>query len=91
MGVMPLQSYRNAEFVHNELPGVTLNQTVLGRMRAAGADGQAEGMAISIELLEACLHLVAGVYIMPTFQRYEPAADLVRILRAQRAATAQAG
>jgi homocysteine S-methyltransferase len=86
MGVMPLQSYRNAEFVHNELPGVTLTPEVLSRMQAAGSDGQAEGLRIALELLDACLPLVAGVYIMPTFQRYEPAAELVRLLRARQAA-----
>lgn len=82
MGLMPLQSYRNAEFVHNELPGVKLTEDVLVRMRKAGAQGQAEGLAISLELLNACLHQVSGVYIIPTFQRYEPAAELVRRLRA---------
>ncbi|MGH2387013.1 MAG: bifunctional homocysteine S-methyltransferase/methylenetetrahydrofolate reductase [Chloroflexota bacterium] len=83
MGIMPLQSYRNAEFVHNELPGVTLTESVLARMRAAGTDGVAEGLRIALETLDACLHLVTGVYIMPTFGRYEPAADLVRTLRAR--------
>jgi homocysteine S-methyltransferase len=81
MGIMPLQSYRNAEFVHNELPGVTLTESVLTRMRGAGTDGQAEGLRIALETLDACLHLVTGVYIMPTFGRYEPAAELVRTLR----------
>jgi methionine synthase / methylenetetrahydrofolate reductase(NADPH) len=81
MGIMPLQSYRNAEFVHNELPGVTLTESVLTRMRAAGTEGQAEGLRIALETLDACLHLVTGVYIMPTFGRYEPAAELVRTLR----------
>jgi methionine synthase / methylenetetrahydrofolate reductase(NADPH) len=80
---MPLQSYRNAEFVHNELPGVTLTESVLARMRTAGTDGVAEGLRIALETLDACLHLVTGVYIMPTFGRYEPAADLVRTLRAR--------
>jgi homocysteine S-methyltransferase len=86
MGVMPLQSYRNAEFVHNELPGVSVPEAVLERMRAAGADGQAEGMAITRELLAACMHLVSGVYVMPTFGRYEQAAELVRQLRARNSA-----
>ncbi len=82
MGLMPLQSYRNAEFVHNELPGVRLTDRVLERMRTAGAQGQAEGLAISRELLGACLHVVSGVYVIPTFQRYEPAAELVSQIRA---------
>lgn len=85
MGVMPLHSYRNAEFVHNELPGVDVPEAVLARMRAAGAEGLAEGTAIARELLDACAHLVSGVYIMPAFGRYEPAADLVRLLRARHA------
>ncbi|MDB5074411.1 MAG: 5-methyltetrahydrofolate S-homocysteine methyltransferase [Chloroflexi bacterium] len=91
MGVMPLQSYRNAEFVHNELPGVSLTPEVLARMHAAGSDGQAEGLRIAQEMLQACLHLVAGVYIMPAFQRYEPAAELIRLLRSRPPATVRAG
>jgi methionine synthase I (cobalamin-dependent)/5,10-methylenetetrahydrofolate reductase len=82
LGLMPLQSFRNAEFVHNELPGVRLTDQVLARMRKAGAQGHAEGLAISLDLLSACVHRVSGVYIIPTFQRYEPAAELVRLLRA---------
>jgi methionine synthase I (cobalamin-dependent)/5,10-methylenetetrahydrofolate reductase len=91
MGVMPLQSYRNAEFVHNELPGVSLTPEVLSRMHAAGSDGPAEGLRIAQEMLEACLDLVSGVYIMPAFQRYEPAAELIRLLRARPPATVRAG
>jgi len=34
-----------------------------------------------METLEACKHLVDGVYIVPAFQRYEPAAGLVRRIR----------
>jgi homocysteine S-methyltransferase len=81
MGVLPLQSYRHAEFLHNELPGVELTDDVLQRMRNAGSDGQAEGMKMAGEILDQCIHLVSGVYVMPSFDRYEPAADLVRSIR----------
>jgi homocysteine S-methyltransferase len=81
LGILPLQSYRHAEFLHNELPGVELTDDVLQRMRNAGSDGQAEGMKMASEILDQCVHLVSGVYVMPSFDRYEPAAELVRSIR----------
>jgi homocysteine S-methyltransferase len=90
MGVLPLQSYRHAEFLHNELPGVTLTPETLSRMRDAGAEGQAVGMAMAMEILEGCLHLVNGIYVVPSFQRYEPAAELIRRLRSHMRAAARA-
>jgi homocysteine S-methyltransferase len=81
LGVLPLQSYRHAEFLHNELPGVELTDEVLGRMRGAGSDGQVEGIKMAREILDQCIHLVSGVYVMPSFDRYEPAAELVRAIR----------
>lgn len=77
MGVLPLQSYRHALFLHNELPGVRLTHDALRRMESAGTDGIAEGMCMAEELVEACGDLAAGLYIMPSFGRYEMAAQLV--------------
>ena len=53
----------------------------MDRMRSAGSDGQAEGMKMAREILDQCIHLVSGVYVMPSFDRYEPAAELVRSIR----------
>jgi homocysteine S-methyltransferase len=78
LGVMPLQSYKHAEFLHNELPGVTIPVHVRERMRRAGERGLEEGAAHARELLEAARPYVAGVYLMPSFHRYEMAAELVR-------------
>jgi homocysteine S-methyltransferase len=80
MGLLPLQSYRHALFLHNELPGVKLTTTVLHRMEMAGAEGIAEGMQIAREMIEECGHLTAGLYIVPSFGRYEAAAQLVSSL-----------
>jgi homocysteine S-methyltransferase len=77
MGVLPLQSYRHALFIHNELPGVRLTQEALERMEAAGANGIEEGLTMAHELIAECGHLVAGLYIVPSFGRYENAARLV--------------
>lgn len=77
MGVLPLQSYRHALFIHNELPGVKLTGEALRRMELAGSEGIAEGLAMAHEIIEECGGLTAGLYIMPSFGRYEIAAGLV--------------
>lgn len=77
MGILPLQSYRHALFLHNELPGVKLTESVLQRMERAGADGIPEGLRIAQEMIDVCSDRTAGLYIVPSFGRYEAAAQLV--------------
>ena len=77
MGILPLQSHKHSLFLHNELPGVRLTEAVLDRMERAGVDGLQEGLRISQEMIEECGDLVAGLYVMPSFGRYENAAHLV--------------
>src|SRR3989441_8126083 len=86
LGVLPLQSSRHAEFMHNEVPGIVVPQPLRDRMREAGENGIAEGLAQSRELLTETRHLVQGVYLMPSFGRYEVVAELVRWLREDRVA-----
>ena len=83
LGVLPLQSSRHAEFMHNEVPGIVVPQQLRDRMRQAGENGIAEGLQQSRELLQDTKHLVQGVYLMPSFGRYEVVAELVRWLRQQ--------
>ena len=77
LGIMPLQSYRHAEFIHNELAGVTVPEDVRERMRRAGERGIEEGLAQARDLLEQTRSMVSGVYLMPSFGRYEVVAELV--------------
>ena len=83
LGVLPLQSSRHAEFMHNEVPGIVVPQKLRDRMRRAAENGIAEGLQQSRELLEQTKSLVEGVYLMPSFGRYEVVAELVRWLREQ--------
>jgi homocysteine S-methyltransferase len=73
--------------MHNEVPGIVVPQQLRDRMRAAGENGIAEGLTQSRELLTDTRHLVQGVYLMPSFGRYEVVAQLVRWLREERAPT----
>ena len=83
LGVLPLQSSRHAEFMHNEVPGIVVPQQLRDRMRNAGENGIAEGLQQSRELLHDTKDLIQGVYFMPSFGRYEVVAELVRWLRGQ--------
>jgi len=81
VGIMPLQSYRHAEFIHNELAGVFVPEDVRERMRLAGDNGIAEGIAQARELLEECRSFVNGVYLVPSFGRVEVVGELVTLAK----------
>ncbi len=81
LGVLPLVSSRHAEFLHNEVPGITIPEETRARMRAAGAAGTEAGIDMADALLAAVGDEVAGTYLMPSFGRYEQAAELVRRVR----------
>src|SRR5262245_1494067 len=71
MGILPLQSYRHAEFLHNEVPGIHVPEWIRARMHDAGNEGQRAGVELARELLIQCRGLANGVYLMPSFGRYE--------------------
>jgi homocysteine S-methyltransferase len=79
VGILPLASYRNAEFLHNEVPGMQVPESVRERMRKAGggAAGRKEGVAIAREMLSAVKSRVQGAYVMPPLERYELALEVV--------------
>lgn len=85
IGVLPLQSHRHASFLHNEVPGITLSEEALERMRKAGANGRQEGVKMAQELLLELKELphVQGVYLMPSFGRYELACQVLEVLTPQ--------
>ncbi len=79
VGLLPLASFRNAEFLHNEVPGMQVPESVRERMRKAGTGPQArkEGVAIAREMLSAVRSRVQGAYVMPPLERYELALEVV--------------
>lgn len=81
LGIMPLASARNAEFLHNEFPGIEIPVQTRKRMAQAGERGQQEGIEIAWELLEYAWPHFAGVYIIPPFNRYVMALELMSRLR----------
>ncbi|TLM65469.1 MAG: bifunctional homocysteine S-methyltransferase/methylenetetrahydrofolate reductase [Deltaproteobacteria bacterium] len=83
VGLMPLVSERNAEFLHNEVPGIVLPDAVRQRMRGTtGSAGVREGMAICRDLLTEGKRLgVGGYYLIPPFGKVELALELIGAIR----------
>jgi homocysteine S-methyltransferase len=71
VGILPLQSFRHAEFLHNEVPGIQVPDWIRSRMHDAGSEGQRVGVELARELLAQCRQSADGVYLMPSFGRYE--------------------
>ncbi len=80
-GIWPLVSLRNAEFLANEVPGVSVPPAVLTRMRDASARGKeaalAEGVAIAREMIDAVRGSVAGVQVAAPMGRVDVALDVL--------------
>ncbi len=78
-GIWPLASYRNAEFLNNELPGVHVPPWMLERMRCArtGEEAVREGSAIAAEILAELRPYIAGVQVSAPFGRYDRALALI--------------
>ncbi|MDZ7859966.1 MAG: bifunctional homocysteine S-methyltransferase/methylenetetrahydrofolate reductase [Candidatus Krumholzibacteriota bacterium] len=71
-GIWPLSSYRNAEFMNNELPGVTVPEDIMKRMKEArsGKEATREGVKIASELLEELKPMIAGAQISAPFNKH---------------------
>jgi methionine synthase I (cobalamin-dependent)/5,10-methylenetetrahydrofolate reductase len=89
LGVLPLHSARHAEFLHNEVPGITIPDEQRAAMHAAGERGAEVGLEMSMNLLQQVESQISGTYVMPSFGRYELSAELVRRIRARRAGKKQ--
>jgi homocysteine S-methyltransferase len=82
VGILPLYSHRNAEFLHNEVPGMSIPDGIRERMRKAGSGegAQSEGVAIAREATLAARDVAQGVYIMPPFNKVELAVRVIEAL-----------
>ncbi len=77
MGLIPLYSLKHAQFLHNEIPGISIPDRLMSRIESAGDDAPMEGVRIAQELLRDIKGLVQGAYIIPAFGRYELAAEVI--------------
>src|SRR5207244_8174411 len=71
VGVLPLHSFRHAEFLHNEVPGISIPEPVRRRLKDAGDGALRVGIEMAQELVREVRGRYAGAYLMPSFGRFE--------------------
>ena len=81
VGVLPLHSSRHAEFLHNEVPGITVPDGVRSRMKEAGDRGLRAGIETAQALVGQLRGRYAGAYLMPSFGRFEVVAEVLDALQ----------
>lgn len=81
VGVLPLISARHAEYLDNEVPGITVPDAIKERIRAAGEQAAQVGVEIAVEFLDAARRWVRGAYLIPSHGRYDLAAVIVQRAR----------
>jgi homocysteine S-methyltransferase len=88
VGILPLRSLRNAEFLTNEVPGMAVPTPILERLARAGdaESGKEIGIEIAQEALEASLPIAHGVYVMPPFGNVTAAVRVIEVVPESRRA-----
>lgn len=81
LGVLPLRSYRHAEFLHNEIPGMTIPERIREKLRSGGDKASAVGVQLTKDFLREARHLVAGAYLMPPFKKYDVVPQILEAIR----------
>jgi len=79
LGVMPLLSSRNAEFLHNEVPGIKIADPLREKLRSCSDDSAAVkiGLEVAREVRDVALEAFNGVYLITPFLRYEVSVELL--------------
>ncbi|RAL22624.1 bifunctional homocysteine S-methyltransferase/methylenetetrahydrofolate reductase [Thermoflavimicrobium daqui] len=85
IGIMPLTGYRNAVFLHNEVPGIKIPKAILNRMEKHTDKqlGRAEGVAIARGLLDIAMEKFQGIYLMTPFSYWRMTEELTKYIREQ--------
>ncbi len=81
LGLLPLRSYRHAEFLHNEIPGMVIPESIREALRRGGDKGASIGVQLARDFLKEARHLVAGAYLMPPFKRYDVVPQVLEVVR----------
>ena len=81
VGVLPLYGARHARFLHNEVPGISIPAATVERLVQAGKHAPQMGVRLAVELVEQMWDWAGGIYLMPAFNRYDLAAEVVEAVK----------
>jgi methionine synthase / methylenetetrahydrofolate reductase(NADPH) len=77
IGVWPLNSYKQALRLNNEVPGIMIPQPILKSMEEAGAAARDRGFDVARNMLQWARTELAGAYLIPPFKRYEEILEIL--------------
>jgi len=77
IGIWPLNSYKQALRLNNEVPGIVIPQPVLQSMQEAGAAARERGFELARQMLQWARSEMAGAYLIPPFKRYEEILEIL--------------
>jgi homocysteine S-methyltransferase len=81
-GVWPLQSSKQAEFLHHEVPGIIVPDAVRAELASQDPDGaRACGVQLAKQIIRVALDHFSGVYLITPFLHYETTSALARFAR----------
>ncbi len=81
VGLLPLASARHAAFLQQEVPGIEIPEKIHEQMHRSGDQGAKTGVALTVQLVEQIKPFVRGVYLMPAFNRYDHAAEIIEKIK----------
>lgn len=88
LGLMPLRSSRHAEFMHNEVPGISIPEWIRERMKKAPEESAVdEGLKIAAQIVEEIKGMAAGIHFYPPVNRFDMVVKLVEALNPKPART----
>ncbi|TFE72090.1 bifunctional homocysteine S-methyltransferase/methylenetetrahydrofolate reductase [Methylacidiphilum caldifontis] len=84
VGLMPILNYRNAEFLHNEVPGISIPEEIRNRLRKLEGEKATEtGVEFAKALGEQILSHFNALYLITPFFRYDISVRLLESLHAK--------
>ena len=84
IGIMPIASYNNALFLHNEVPGIKMSESVLNQFKAVKDDKEKTkelSLRLSKDLIDTVHQYFNGLYIITPFQRVDYSLELAAYSR----------
>jgi len=81
VGILTLVTDRHANFLHHEVPGISIPDRTMLRMQKAGGLAAQTGIKIAVELIQELKNDVEGIYLMPAFNRFDYASEIVETIR----------
>jgi len=77
IGIWPLNSYKQALRLNNEVPGIVIPESLLKSLESAGTAARERGFQVAREMLVWSRAELAGAYLIPPFKRYEEILEIL--------------